>query len=78
MSNIKRDYFMVEAGALIRSWLRREIETAAWENGLEIRTDESKGLFESTYRFTVTGDSAMVSAFLVAARRWLSNVEASL
>jgi uncharacterized protein YhdP len=65
-----RGWFTLEAGALIRGQVRRELEKAAWERGLDIKTDESKGFFESVYRFTVTGESKAVVAFINDSERW--------
>lgn len=62
--------FTVEAGMAIRGQARRAIESAAWEAGLEIDTIESKGFFESLYRFTVTGDASTVRAFLRSVDSW--------
>lgn len=63
--------FTISAGAVVRGRIRREIESAAWRNGLDVRTDESKGLLESVYRFTITGQSHDVTAFVSTAEQWM-------
>ncbi len=67
--------FTVEVGALIRGRIRREIEGEAWRRGLEIRVRESKGMLESVYQFTVSGDSMGVRRFVRDIRAWFRKVE---
>lgn len=71
-----KGWFTCEVGALIRGQVRREIEGGAWGRGLDIETQESKGLLESVYRFTVHGESAVVAAFMSDIEHWFKeNVE---
>lgn len=62
--------FTVEAGMAIRGQVRRAIEQAAWDAKLNIDVIESKGFFESLYRFTVSGPPEDVRRFLRAVDRW--------
>lgn len=68
-------WFTVEAGALIRGRIRREIEGAAWGAGLDVRTDESKSWGESVYRFTVSGEPRRVTSFVDSALKWIQECE---
>lgn len=68
-------WFTIEAGAWVRGQIRREIEGGAWNRGLEVRTDESKGLLESTYRFTISGESGKVQRFIAECIQWAKDNE---
>ena len=69
--------FTIEVGAFIRGQIRREIEKAAWSCGLEIETQESKGFFESVYKFTVRGNAKVVKSFMRDAEVWMSKIAVS-
>jgi hypothetical protein len=64
-------WFTLKLGALIRGDVRREIEKAAWGRGLDIDVRESKGFFESVYKFTVTGRPEAVKQFLADTNAWI-------
>ena len=68
-------WLVVGVGAAVRGSIRREIEAAAWQRGLEVKTDEAKGLLESVYRFRVSGSDEQVGSFLRVADAWLKRIE---
>ncbi len=61
--------FYVEAGRLVKGQIRREIEKAAWRNGLEIEVREDFGLISGVLYFTVRGEGC--AQMLPAVQRWL-------
>jgi hypothetical protein len=54
----------VEAGALIRGYIRRALIALAAQDGLEIKVQEDKRWFKSVYFFTVSGTDEKVTQFL--------------
>jgi hypothetical protein len=53
----------IEAGALVRGAIKHQIKAMAWTLGLEVEVEEDWGIFESLYRFTVTGSNDQVLKF---------------
>jgi len=63
----ERATFTWEAGRLIHGQVRRAIQRGAWQHGLEVSFEESKGWLECIGRATFVGEGAGEYAQLVSA-----------
>jgi hypothetical protein len=62
--------FQVEAGALFRNGVRREIEQYAWDANLELTLREDKGFIDSVFYVTMVGPEQKIRQALKDVNAW--------
>ena len=56
--------FYIDVGILVRGRIKRELVTGARSYGVQLDVNEMKGLIDSRYLFTVSGDEDNVRKFM--------------
>ncbi len=62
--------YTIEAGALVRGQVKREITTFLWRLGINVNVEEAKGLLTSTYRFSMSGDETKLRTAFASLNEW--------
>lgn len=65
----------LEAGLLVRGTMIRSLKRYCFMHDLEIQIDEDKGLLDSAYRITITGDDNVVRQAKRDLGSWIKKIE---
>jgi len=68
--------FPIYAGVLVRGGLKRAIRSYCFGRGLTCTVEEDKGMFDSTYYFTITGTQTEIQQASADLNRWMEDWDA--
>ncbi|KPJ54988.1 hypothetical protein AMJ47_02935 [Parcubacteria bacterium DG_72] len=78
MSEIIRARFVLELGRAIKSSIVSKIKNEAFMRGLDLTTEESKGILACTVRFELNGKQEAIDQMLTELQEYLRLVREAL
>ena len=66
--------FEFSAGALVRGQIKRELERAAFDAGVDVKIQSFGGWLSTDYGVTVSGDEKKVQAYTATVTDWMKQI----